>query len=43
MAELMTLRKFEALSPFEIKNELISLAKSATRTAQSAFLNAGVV
>lgn len=41
MAELMTLRKFEALSPFEIKNELIGLAKSASRTAQSAFLNAG--
>ncbi len=41
MAELLTLRKFESLSPFEIKNELIGLAKSATRTAQSAFLNAG--
>src|SRR5215212_1660772 len=27
MAELLTLRKFEALSPFEIKNELIKLAK----------------
>src|SRR3954465_2074266 len=41
MAELSTLRKFEALSPFEIKNELRSLAKEATRTAQSAFLDAG--
>ncbi|MEW9837866.1 bifunctional aspartate transaminase/aspartate 4-decarboxylase [Mesorhizobium marinum] len=41
MADMMTLRKFEALSPFEIKNELISLAKGTTRTAQSAFLNAG--
>jgi aspartate 4-decarboxylase len=41
MADLLTLRKFEALSPFEIKNELISLAKDATRTAQHAFLNAG--
>lgn len=41
MAELMTLRKFEALGPFEIKNELISLAKGSTRTTQSAFLNAG--
>ena len=41
MAEITTLRKFEALSPFEIKNELISLAKETSRTAQSAFLNAG--
>ncbi|HEY7382717.1 MAG TPA: bifunctional aspartate transaminase/aspartate 4-decarboxylase [Beijerinckiaceae bacterium] len=41
MAELSTLKKFEALSPFEIKNELIALAKKASRTAQSAFLNAG--
>ena len=41
MAELLTLRKFEALSPFEIKNELIQLAKESSRTAQSAFLNAG--
>src|SRR3954464_10721930 len=41
MAELSTLRKFEALSPFEIKNELRSLAKEATKTTQSAFLNAG--
>jgi aspartate 4-decarboxylase len=41
MAELSTLRKFEALSPFEIKNELRSLAKEATKTTQSAFLDAG--
>ncbi|MCO5064986.1 MAG: bifunctional aspartate transaminase/aspartate 4-decarboxylase [Rhizobiaceae bacterium] len=41
MAELMTLRKFESLSPFEIKNELIDLAKDASRTVQAAFLNAG--
>src|SRR3954462_6494836 len=41
MADLMTLRKFEALSPFEIKNELRSLAKEASRTVQSAFLDAG--
>ena len=41
MADILTLRKFEALSPFEIKNELINLAKKATRTTQSAFLNAG--
>jgi aspartate 4-decarboxylase len=41
MADILTLRKFESLSPFEIKNELIELAKKASRTAQSAFLNAG--
>jgi aspartate 4-decarboxylase len=36
MADLLTLRKFEALSPFEIKNELINLAKDTSRTSQSA-------
>src|ERR1700726_2332428 len=41
MADLMTLRKFEALSPFEIKDELINLAKQTSKTTQSAFLNAG--
>ena len=41
MSDLSTLRKFETLSPFEIKNELISLAKKASRTTQAAFLNAG--
>jgi aspartate 4-decarboxylase len=41
MADIMTLRKFEALSPFEIKDELINLAKKTSRTTQSAFLNAG--
>src|SRR3954466_10237030 len=41
MADILTLRKFETLSPFEIKNELIDLAKVASRTSQSAFLNAG--
>jgi aspartate 4-decarboxylase len=41
MADILTLRKFEALSPFEIKDELILLAKKTSRTAQSAFLNAG--
>ncbi len=41
MADLMTLKKFEALSPFEIKDELIHLAKATSRTTQSAFLNAG--
>ena len=41
MTDILTLRKFEALSPFEIKDELIKLAKKTTRTSQSAFLNAG--
>jgi aspartate 4-decarboxylase len=41
MTDILTLRKFEALSPFEIKDELISLAKKTSRTTQSAFLNAG--
>jgi aspartate 4-decarboxylase len=37
----MDLSKFETLSPFEIKDELIKLAKKTSRTTQSAFLNAG--
>jgi aspartate 4-decarboxylase len=41
MADLMTLKKFEALGPFEIKNELINLAKATSKTTQSAFLDAG--
>ncbi len=41
MADILTLRKYEALGPFEIKNELIELAKKTSRTTQSAFLNAG--
>jgi aspartate 4-decarboxylase len=41
MADILTLRKFEALSPFEIKDELITLARKTSRTTQSAFLNAG--
>ena len=41
MADILTLRKFETLSPFEIKDELIKLAKKTSRTTQSAFLNAG--
>src|SRR5438067_921975 len=38
---LVNLEKFETLSPFEIKDELIKLAKKSSRTTQSAFLNAG--
>jgi aspartate 4-decarboxylase len=41
MADILSLRKFESLSPFEIKDELINLAKKTSRTSQSAFLNAG--
>jgi aspartate 4-decarboxylase len=41
MADILTLKKFESLGPFEIKNELIELAKKTSRTTQSAFLNAG--
>jgi len=41
MADIMTLKKFEALSPFEIKDELINLAKANSKRTQSAFLNAG--
>lgn len=41
MIDILTLRKFETLSPFEIKDELIRLAKTTSRTTQSAFLNAG--
>lgn len=41
MADILTLRKYEALGPFEIKNELIELARKSSRTTQSAFLNAG--
>jgi aspartate 4-decarboxylase len=35
------LHDFETLSPFEIKDELIKLAKKTSKTTQSAFLNAG--
>jgi aspartate 4-decarboxylase len=41
LSDIMTLKKFETLSPFEIKDELIKLAKKTSRTSQSAFLNAG--
>jgi len=39
--DLIKLRNFESLSPFEIKDELIRLARKTSRTTQSAFLNAG--
>jgi aspartate 4-decarboxylase len=40
-SEIIDLKKFETLSPFEIKDELIKLAKKTSRRTQSAFLNAG--
>jgi aspartate 4-decarboxylase len=39
--ELVDLKQFETLSPFEIKDELIKLAKKTSQRTQSAFLNAG--
>ena len=39
--DVMNLQTFEELSPFEIKDELIKLAKKTSKTTQSAFLNAG--
>src|SRR5215471_15005204 len=39
--DVLELRNFETLSPLEIKDELIKLAKKTSRTTQSAFLNAG--
>ena len=39
--DVLELKNFETLSPFEIKDELIKLAKKTSRTTQAAFLNAG--
>jgi aspartate 4-decarboxylase len=39
--DVMDLRTFENLSPFEIKDELIKLAKKTSKRTQSAYLNAG--
>ncbi|ACA16058.1 aminotransferase class I and II [Methylobacterium sp. 4-46] len=41
MTDVLNLKNFESLSPFEIKDELIKLAKETSRRTQSAFLNAG--
>jgi aspartate 4-decarboxylase len=35
------LKQFDKMGPFEIKDELIKLAKKTSKTTQSAFLNAG--
>lgn len=39
--DVMKFRDLESMSPFEIKDELIHLAKKTSRATQSAFLNAG--
>src|ERR1700759_2090780 len=39
--DLVKLRKFETLGPFESKDEVINLAKKKSRPTQPAFLNAG--
>jgi aspartate 4-decarboxylase len=39
--DVLELRNYETLGPFEIKDELIKLAKKTSRTTQAAFLNAG--
>ncbi len=39
--DVLHLQSFETLSPFEIKDELIKLARKTSRTTQAAFLNAG--
>jgi aspartate 4-decarboxylase len=37
----LTLRRYEGLSPFEIKNDLGAIATKSAKAAQSAYLNAG--
>jgi aspartate 4-decarboxylase len=39
--DVLKLRRLEGLSPFEIKDELITLAKKSTLASSAAFLNAG--
>ena len=39
--DAIKLRTFETLGPFEIKDELIRIAKQSSQTASIAFLNAG--
>jgi aspartate 4-decarboxylase len=39
--DILELRNFESLGPFEIKDELIKLAKKTSQRTQSVFLNAG--
>ena len=37
----ISLRKYETLSPFEVKDELIKIARRTTSKSNLAFLNAG--
>ena len=37
----LTLRQYETLSPFEIKNDLATIGSKSARAAQIAYLNAG--
>src|SRR5512145_82647 len=39
--DAVTLRKYETLSPFEIKNDLARVAAKTARASQVAYLNAG--
>jgi aspartate 4-decarboxylase len=39
--DAVTLRQYEALSPFEIKNDLAKVATKSAKAAQIAYLNAG--
>ena len=39
--DAVTLRQYETLSPFEIKNDLAAIATKTARAAQVAYLNAG--
>lgn len=39
--DVITLRKYDTLSPFEIKDELIKLAKKTSQKSAQLFLNAG--
>ena len=41
MVETISLRKYETLSPFEVKDELIKIARRTTSQSNLAFLNAG--
>jgi aspartate 4-decarboxylase len=39
--DAVTLRQYETLSPFEIKNDLAKVAAKTAKASQAAYLNAG--
>ena len=39
--DAVTLRQYEQLSPFEVKNDLAGIATKSAKAAQIAYLNAG--